>query len=483
MSPSPFDNDFAPVRRAVLPVDANNIVKDARVDHDNLLKVSKIPIRSSLNSTPLESSRTTSKEHNDQSRTELYNQSKVPLNTFDLPRQLLTQPPTQDIPQSDENELERNDVDNEDAPGMNNVDDGEEGETPNVEYKNKLEMNSVERCIIHDLIPEFQNKLCPRENHWGNTYELINNDVWSKVIPPTSLKLSYKRIKYELLRSVEYITTHDDDFPPLLNLVDPNCEDSIHNGWVVLQNAVKTLRKMYPDINFIMVEAKSNVEKNQKPYILDQILSQLYKVDLKRLNSKYSKYFDKPYETIFDNTRNELPNGELFGKSDAAMEIFQFVSFLSDQIKYSYTFENVQMGLKSRRKSVILFTDMSTSLFSYYTLWLDRILGYHSSIKVGYIRLSDKPHPDFVNISCREPLRNEVTYFKDVTNNLKIQPARDNMAIDFFNNNIIDKTYGSTKGLSTLLRNMIKTEYKASTNSLDCAQKIIHSLLYSVSDT
>lgn len=229
-----FDDDFAPLRKAVRDANSNTIVKDSRVDADQMMRIKKIPLFNSKRSGNITMSS----------------------NKFKGKSLIKNQLSTHHAPKNTTVEKQHTIVESKDTIKLT---------------ISKINFTPLEQITITMVIKELQNKICPNIGE-GNVKQ-----GWGKFVPSSHLSSSYMQIADTLSQLIEPYSS----VPPIechvINLIDSQWK-YIHAGYAGLHLAIQNLKDNNPNVSFIAINSQHQTG-NPSSFLLTQLMSQLYCVD------------------------------------------------------------------------------------------------------------------------------------------------------------------------------------------------------------
>lgn len=222
-----FDDDFAPIRISVLDATSNDIVKNARIDADQVMKVRKLTLSNSKHKGNISPS------------------SKEP-SEISMAKDLLT------------------------ADG-NKVSDHHRSTPSNINF------TSAEKIIIKKVIKELQDKICVNKREWTLEHG------WAKLIPSPNLSEAFKQIEDTLSSFMKPYELSSPIETRLLNLIDSKSK-YVPAGKYGIRLALEKLKNDNSHFSFIVIDPH-DVTVSVEHQILMQLISQLNHLDPTFLNT------------------------------------------------------------------------------------------------------------------------------------------------------------------------------------------------------
>ncbi|KAK5960752.1 uncharacterized protein PWA37_002189 [Arxiozyma heterogenica] len=221
-----FDKDFAPLRISSRDVDPRDIIKDSRINHEQMLKAKKIPLVVSK-----------------------YQDIIIERSNSEKVQSLIN--------------------------NSSNIDTENSGQSKPYDTKTKdnhLSTLSIEEQYLLKMIQEeLKAKVFFSGSMWCNKQNQLNIKLSSHLIPVVTKIYNYLTALIELNNPALINGNY------LLNLIKP-CNTTIHMGEIGLYYSIQKLKELYTDYSFIIINIKdrSSIMLQQ---ILYQVISQIDEID------------------------------------------------------------------------------------------------------------------------------------------------------------------------------------------------------------
>lgn len=228
-----FDDDFAPLRKAAKDAGSNMIIKDSRIDSDQIMRIKKIPLFNSRRSgkITMSSNRSGRKSVNSE------------LSTVCSP---------QNTAVGDQRSI----IKEKDAVKSTS---------------SKLNFTPAEEIIIAMVIAELQDKIYPKIGESDSEVRSLG------VMTPSGFFFSHGELNKTLHQYMERYSSLTPLKSCTINLIEPHWK-YIHAGYHGAQRAIEQLKDTNPHISFIVIDSQDQTSSAIQ-FVVPQIMSQLYRVD------------------------------------------------------------------------------------------------------------------------------------------------------------------------------------------------------------